>query len=199
MSPDCRFRQAQWPNRTMQSDLHHPVGSTRGFTLIEVLAALIIVSLGMLGVIQAVSQTASNSVYLRDKTLAHWIAMNRLTEARLAQRPPEIDESSDEVDYAGRRWRWTMDVSETQVESLRRIDVRVSLADSEDDGSALALLTGFYGAALAPAGSTQVSWDPVEPGQQDGESDSQLATEERSRSETEAAATTEQASPQGAQ
>ena len=70
----------------MQPDL--PRSAQRGFTLIEVLAALVIVSLGMLGVIQAVSQTASNSVYLRDKTLAHWIAMNRLTEGRLAQTAP---------------------------------------------------------------------------------------------------------------
>lgn len=180
--------------------IHPPQGPAgeKGFTLIEVLAALIIVSLGMLGVIQAVSQTASNSVYLRDKTLAHWIAMNRLTEARLAQRPPEIDESSDEVDYAGRRWRWTMEVSETPVESLRRIDVRVSLADSDDDGSALALLTGFYGAALAPAGSTLVSWDPVEPGQEGGEQESQLDTEERSRAQTEEAGTPGQAPPQAA-
>ncbi len=133
-----------------------------GFTLIEVLAALIIVSLGMLGVIQAVSQTASNSIYLRDKTLAHWIAMNRLTEARLESRPPEIDESSDEVDYAGRRWRWTMEVSQTPIESMRRIDVRVALADAEDNGSALAVLTGFYGTAIAPPGTTLVNWDPVE-------------------------------------
>lgn len=184
MSPERRLRQ-------------RPL-STAGFTLIEVLAALIIVSLGMLGVIQAVSQTASNSVYLRDKTLAHWIAMNQLTETRLAQRPPEIDESSDEVDYAGRRWRWTMEVSETPVESLRRIDVRVSLADGEDDGSALALLTGFYGAALAPAGSTLVSWDPVTPGQE-GDQDAGLETEERDRTQTEEAAAAEQASPQAPQ
>ena len=55
----------------------------RGFTLIEVLAALVIVALGMLGVIQAVTQTARNGTYLREKTLAHWIAMNLITE-RLA-------------------------------------------------------------------------------------------------------------------
>jgi general secretion pathway protein I len=137
----------------------------RGFTLIEVLAALIIVSLGMLGVIQAVSQTASNSVYLRDKTLAHWIAMNRLTEVRLAATAPPIDETSDEVDYAGRRWRWTMEVQETPIESMRRIDVRVSLADTGDDDAALALLTGFYGDAVAKPGTTLVSWDPVAGGE----------------------------------
>ena len=48
----------------------------RGFTLIEVLAALVIVGLGMLGVILAVIQAARNGTYLREKTLAHWIAMN---------------------------------------------------------------------------------------------------------------------------
>lgn len=141
----------------------------RGFTLIEVLAALVIVSLGMLGVIQAVSQTASNSVYLRDKTLAHWIAMNRLTEVRLAQAAPSVAKTSDEIDYAGRRWRWTLDVQETAITSMRRIDVRVSLADSGDDGSALAMLTGFYGDAIAKPGTVSVNWDPVPNGPpQDG-------------------------------
>jgi len=48
----------------------------QGFTLIEVLAALVIVALGMLGVIQAVTQTARNGTYLREKTFAHWIALN---------------------------------------------------------------------------------------------------------------------------
>lgn len=136
-----------------------------GFTLIEVLAALVVVSLGMLGVIQAVSQTASNSTYLRDKTLAHWIAMNRITEVRLAPTPPEVDESSDEIDYAGRRWRWTMNVSQTPVESMRRIDVRVALAGT-DERYSLAMVTGFYGTAIAPAGSTLVMWDatPDRPG-----------------------------------
>ena len=147
----------------MAADMHRQ--PQQGFTLIEVLAALIIVSLGMLGVIQAVSQTASNSVYLRDKTLAHWIAMNRLTEVRLAAAAPAIDETADELEYAGRRWRWAMEVQETPVESMRRIDVRVSLADSGDDGSALAVLTGFYGDALAKPGTTFVNWDPEVPGQ----------------------------------
>lgn len=141
-----------------------PVVQQAGFTLIEVLAALVIVSLGMLGVIQAVSQTASNSVYLRDKTLAHWIAMNRLTEVRLAQAAPSISKTSDELDYAGRRWRWTVDVQETPIESMRRIDVRVALAETEDEGSALAMLTGFYGDAIAKPGTVLVNWDAVPDG-----------------------------------
>ena len=45
------------------------------------LAALVIIGLGMLGVIQAVIQAANNGTYLREKTLAHWIAMNLVDRA----------------------------------------------------------------------------------------------------------------------
>jgi general secretion pathway protein I len=130
----------------------------RGFTLIEVLAALVIVSLGMMAVIQAVSQTASNSSYLRDKTLAHWVALNRLTEARLEQSAPKVDETSDEVEMAGRTWRWTMTVTQTPVETMRRIDVSVRPAEADEDSS-MATLTGFYGSAIAPPGAAIILWE----------------------------------------
>jgi general secretion pathway protein I len=128
-----------------------------GFTLLEVLAALVIISLGMLAVIEAIGQTASNSTRMRDRTLAHWIAMNRLTTARLEPRAPKIDKTSDDVEMAGRRWRWTMEVSETPVQSMRRIDVRVAEAGGSDDRS-LAQVTGFYGSAIAAAGTLAPPW-----------------------------------------
>lgn len=130
---------------------------SRGFSLIEVLAALVVVSLGMLGVIEAVSQTANNTAYLRDKTLAHWVAMNRLTEIRLEAQTPRIAKSSDELEMAGRRWRWTAEVIQTPVASMRRIDVKVRLADGDDESS-LASVTGFYGTAIAAPGTTVVLW-----------------------------------------
>lgn len=131
---------------------------TRGFTLIEVLAALVIVGLGMLGVIQAVIQSANQGTYLREKTLAHWIAMNLVTERRLMTSPPEVGTSSDVLEYAGQRWRWSVKVSETAVESMHRFDVSVGLADAPED-SKLATAIGFYGTAIAPAGSSNVQWD----------------------------------------
>ena len=67
-------------------------GRVRGFTLIEVLAALVIVALGMLGVIEAVTQSTRNGTYLREKTLAHWIALNVITEKRLQPEPPPVTE-----------------------------------------------------------------------------------------------------------
>src|SRR4051812_37353642 len=129
----------------------------RGFTLIEVLAALVIVALGMLGVIEAVTQAARNGTYLRDKTLAHWIAMNIVTERRLAGNTPDVAESSGDVDYAGQHWHWTMRVTQTQVESMRRMDVAVRTADAAD-GTSLASVTGFYGSAIGPAGGGTLAW-----------------------------------------
>ncbi len=128
-----------------------------GFTLIEVIVALVVISLGMLGVIQVVSQTASNSGYLRDKTIAHWIAMNRLTEVRLQKTAPKVDKSSDEVEMAGRHWKWTMTVTQTAVDTIRRIDISVRPGEARE-GTSLASVSGFFGTAVAPPGSALISW-----------------------------------------
>jgi general secretion pathway protein I len=143
---------------------------TRGFTLIEVLAALVIVALGMLGVIQAVTQAARNGTYLREKTLAHWIAMNVITERRLLAAPPDVAESSEDVEFAGQRWRWTMQVTQTEVESLRRMDVSVRPAD-RPDGEALTTVTGFYGTAIGAVGGGTLPWTDGQPGAGDDAED----------------------------
>ena len=152
-----------------------------GFTLIEVLAALVIVALGMLGVIQAVTQTARNGAYLREKTLAHWIAMNVITERRLLPSPPDVTETSEDVDFAGQRWRWTMKVTQTEVESLRRMDVSVRYAD-RPESQAFVTVTGFYGTAIGAAGGGTLPWTNGEPaGANDEESDGNADNEDPGR------------------
>ena len=136
--------------------------ANRGFTLIEVLAALIIVALGMLAVIKGVNETVRNSNYLRDKTLAHWIAMNQLTEVRLSGRVPEIAKSDGDLQFAGQKWRWKMNVTQTPVKSMRRIDINVR-RDGMPDTSSLAAITGFYGSTVERPGivSTKQPWAPA--------------------------------------
>jgi general secretion pathway protein I len=135
----------------------------RGFTLIEVMVALVVVALGMTAVIQAVGDTASNSAYLREKTIAHWIAMNKLTELRLLPTAPKVAKTSDDIEMAGRNWRWTMDVQATPVDTVRRIDVTVRPKEAGEKTS-LASVTGFYGTAIAPPGMVQTDWSGVRGG-----------------------------------
>jgi general secretion pathway protein I len=137
---------------------HTSVPAARGFTLIEVLAALAIVSLGLLAVIQAVGQTANNSAYLREKTIAHWVAMNRITEMRLDAANLTTGESTGEVQMAQRRWRWEARVTPTAVATMRRIDVDVSLLVEDEEPNRLITGTGFVGSKIAAPGQVIADW-----------------------------------------
>ena len=55
-----------------------------GFTLIEVLVALAIVAIGMAAVLGALNSSADTVSYLRDKTFAQWVALNRIAGLRLS-------------------------------------------------------------------------------------------------------------------
>ena len=115
-----------------------------GFTLIEVLAAVAVFALAMGAIISGSSQYASNAAYLRDKTIATWVARNKLVELHLASSWPEIGRSDGTAEMAGHEWRWQMEVQKTPDDTIRRVDIEV---DAPGRKEALARLSGF----LAPS------------------------------------------------
>ena len=131
---------------------------SRGFTLVEVLVALAIVSIGMLAVFKVIGDTAHNVSYLRDRSFAAWIADNRITEIRLSGEMPSVDEIRGDLEFAGRRWYWVQKVSKTQVDGLRRIDISVR-REEDAEGSTLMSLAGFIGAAAATTGPSSAAWN----------------------------------------
>lgn len=126
-----------------------------GFTLVEVMVALAIVALGLAAAFTAVSQSAAQTAYLRDKTLASWIAMNTITELRLEREWPDLGELDGEVEFADHEWQWTAEVQETPVEQIRRVDVRVTFRDSPDN--VLATVSAFLGPEGPPT-APSTSW-----------------------------------------
>lgn len=83
-----------------------------GFTLIEVMVALVIVALGMSALLEALTVSAGNLSALRDKTVAEWIAMNQIADVRLALNPPPIGTTEGDIaDCAHGTWHWRQDVS----------------------------------------------------------------------------------------
>ena len=100
----------------------------RGFTLLEAMVALVIVALGMMAVNTQLNRYAAAAVYIEQKTLASWIATNKLTELSVGPTWPAVGDSNEDVDFAGQKWRCVIKIQETPVKNLHRVDVSVSLA-----------------------------------------------------------------------
>ncbi len=131
----------------------HPCRATdaRGFTLLEVLAALVVLALTLGSIMQAAAFYARNAVYLQDKTLAGWVANNEMVEAQLMRSWPEPGISNGQVEMGTRDWFWERKVEKTPDDRIRRVTVRVRLAAAEDEDAWLAKLSAFF-AAPRPAG-----------------------------------------------
>jgi general secretion pathway protein I len=131
----------------------------RGFTLVEVLVALMIVAIGLSALLVAVSGTARTSGYLRDKTLAQWIALNRLTEVRLNSNN-KFAQNTDtaEVTFAGRTWHYDTRYFDTSISTMKRVVVRVYLGDAKTKGNPVAESTSFLGTALGAPGGSNLDW-----------------------------------------
>ncbi|MDR3415838.1 MAG: type II secretion system minor pseudopilin GspI [Nevskia sp.] len=99
--------------------------TARGFTLLEILVAVTVLAMALSAIIAAGSNYARSSSDLRDKTLALWVAHNRLTEIELQPVWPQLGISNDDVQMGGTQWTWHAEVLGTQDPSLRRIDIHV--------------------------------------------------------------------------
>jgi general secretion pathway protein I len=138
---------------------------SRGFTLIEVLVALAIVTIGMAAVMEALTSSANTAIYLQDKTFAEWAALDRLETVRLTGAPPATGTSNDTVEYAGRNWEWRQKVTPTRVQHMVQIEVDVRPADSKagEDRGWYASVTGFMSSDIDPGTTPEQSvfqWSP---------------------------------------
>jgi len=117
----------------------------RGFTLIEVLAALAVLAIALSALMSGMARYADNALRLREKTLAFTVAHNRLTQIELEPGWPAEGRSDGEAEIGGIKWRWDVEVKKTTDEHLRRVDIRVNRAalkpGTEDGG--LASLSAF--------------------------------------------------------
>jgi general secretion pathway protein I len=112
-----------------------------GFTLIEVLVALAIVSIALLSALRAAGQGTNNVGELRARVLAGWVAENRLAEHRARRDWLPLGIQRGTGREGGLDFAWREEVIATPNSAFRRVDVRV-FASAEESHS-LAHLAGF--------------------------------------------------------
>lgn len=116
----------------------------KGFSLIEVLVALVVLSLVLGAVVKATGAHSRNEAYLEDRTLANWVAMNVLVERRLANLFPNAGTQFGEEQMGRRQWYWRALISETPEQDIRRVEVSV-FQDSSRAESPVAVVNGYVG------------------------------------------------------
>jgi len=113
----------------------------QGFSLLEVLVALAVLAIALAAVIKVSGHYIESARYLRDKTLAHWVAMNVLTDLQIKDKWPDLGKQEGTAMMAEREWYWVVNVVETPDEDLRRLEVQVYYR--RQDNEPVTKLEGF--------------------------------------------------------
>ncbi|MDN5925224.1 MAG: type II secretion system minor pseudopilin GspI, partial [Xanthomonadales bacterium] len=137
---------------SMRAIAMYKTNSSAGFTLLEVLVALVVLAVALVALTHtAASETAQFSA-LRERTLAGWVAANALTEVQLQAGLPALGRRSGKAMLAKREWPYRLTVSSTEANEIRRVHVDVYAPGAQaanSDATPVLGMDGFAGASLA--------------------------------------------------
>jgi len=101
------------------------ISTSKGFTLIEVMVALLIIAVALGGAVKIMGQNSHNVSLLAEKTFAQWVGLNQLAKVKLEGKWLKIGESKGEVEMAGQKWLWVQKVIKTEIDDVNRLEVSV--------------------------------------------------------------------------
>jgi general secretion pathway protein I len=111
-----------------------------GFTLVEILVALAVLAIALTATARSLGAAIDTTAALRDRTLARWVAEDRLAQLELSREWPDLDVKEGDADMGGRAFHWRQETGVTPAARMRRVEVSVFLPGTD---SMLAKMTGF--------------------------------------------------------
>ena len=109
--------------------------SVRGFTLIEVMVALAVVAIALPALLFLLFQQLDGAEYLRQRSVASWIAEDKLGELRLIvarQGALPEGEITGETEVLDQDWSWWIDQEGTEVPGFIRVEINVARGINQD-------------------------------------------------------------------
>jgi general secretion pathway protein I len=119
-----------------------------GFTLLEVLVALTVLTISLGALIKAASEHTRNTAYLQDRTLAHWVAQNLMARYEAGLFAVQPGQATGSLRQAERDWAYRVDIrdmlpqGEFEFQPVRRVEIAVWPA-SEPEEDVRARLVGY--------------------------------------------------------
>ncbi len=107
--------------------------SDKGFTLLEVVIALAIISIALAAAIRASSFGAERAWDLQQRTLAGWVASNVTNEVFAARSFPEMGATEGKASQGPHEFIWRREIGPTPNLSFRRMEVKVFSASKPED------------------------------------------------------------------
>lgn len=103
------------------------ITKAQGFTLIEVLIAVIILAIALVAVVKNTTLSANETSYLQQRSIAHWTAMDIMAQVHSGQ--IAITQTGNNrngtVTQLGQQWKWQVQSNSTAQTNILKIDVNV--------------------------------------------------------------------------
>ncbi len=118
----------------------------QGFTLIEVMVALVVFSVVSVALVRNTTTSLRQSGMIENRTIAWWIAENEMASLRMLPRSdqnyPSSGSSRELVEMNNAAWDVETSIETTENDYVRRVVISVYKENQED---AKARLVGFLG------------------------------------------------------
>ncbi|MCU7940979.1 MAG: type II secretion system minor pseudopilin GspI [gamma proteobacterium symbiont of Bathyaustriella thionipta] len=105
----------------------------QGFTLIEIIIALVVIAVALGAVIATTGNSFKHAAHIKDKTLALWVAQNTIAEMTIANQWPANGTQSDNAMMAGKQWYIKRAIKVTPDSNIRRMDLSVYSDEKTQD------------------------------------------------------------------